>query len=552
MRLPKNIKDNLYFLLAETSSQVANLTVLLETSSLTVGQRILDRHGYSYNLKMRIHDACTDLLRSGKKNELDIFSLRAAEKIASDLESLTDICHDCVRLTNKLSRKNSLKNSAVIRLLDQVQEGLSIIETSIEEDNTKLALKIGNIERDLDRSYNTLFEEKLKRLKKLKRPENAVTALIIAQRIEEMGNVLQDIAESIMSARLGQPMHLDRFRSLKTALSDLGLIDAEVEPIAETKSGSGISGISPGKSQTNLNGKKSKAGKESYAAILKDGNKDKLKEERESVENWHEIFPGLAPQILSYSKKGKNASLLIEHLPGQTFEQILLQCDRDTLSTTLKFLTKTLKAVWTETRQKKVISANHIQQLTKRFDSVTEIHPEFDTGEMKICGETVSSVKKLLGRAEKLEQSYPPPFSVYIHGDFNLDNIIFDVDSKKIRFIDLHRSCYLDYAQDVAVFMVSNYRLQVLDKPTRKKIQMVAINMYEFASGFAKKHDDDHFDIRLGLGLARSFISSTRFILDKTLANKMFLRGIYLLESLINADEKALKKYQLPVEDLFA
>ena len=65
--------------------------------------------------------------------------------------------------------------------------------------------------------------------------------------------------------------------------------------------------------------------------------------------------------------------------------------------------------------------------------------------------------------------------------------------------------------------------------------------MYDFASGFAKKHADEHFDIRLGLGLARSFISSTRFILDKTLANKMFLRGVYLLESLINADEKDLK-----------
>ena len=414
-----------------------------------------------------------------------------------------------------------------------------MIETSIEEDNTKFAVKIGNIERDLDRSYNKLFEDKLKRLKKLKRPENAVTSIIIAQRIEEMGDLLQDIAETIMSARLGQPMHLDRFRSLKTALSDLGLIDAEVEPIAETKSGSGISGIS--------NGKKGSG----YAAILKDGNKEKLKEERESVESWHEIFPGLAPQILSYSKKGKNASLLIEHLPGQTFEQILLQADRATLSTTLKYLSKTLKAVWSETRQKKIISANHVQQLIKRFESVSEVHPEFDTSEMKICGETIASIKSLMTKAEKMEQSYPPPFSVYIHGDFNLDNIIFDIDTKKIRFIDLHRSCYLDYVQDVAVFMVSNYRLQVLDKRTRKKIQMVAKSMYDFASGFAKKHQDNSFDIRLGLGLARSFITSTRFILDKTLANKMFLRGVYLLESLVNAQENDLKKYQLPVEDLF-
>ena len=539
MRLPKNVKDNLYFLIAETSSQVANLTVLLETSSSSVGQRILDRHGYTYNLKMRIHDACTDLLRSGKKRETDIFSLRAAEKIASDLESLTNICHDCVHLANKLTRKNLLGNPPVVAMLEQVQEGLSVIEASIEEDNTKLAVKIGNIERDLDRSYNSLFEEKLKRLKKLKRPENVVTSLIIAQRIEDMGDALRDIAETIMSARLGQPMHLDRFQSLKTALTDLGLIDAGIEPLAETKSGSGISAISTGKKGSG------------YAAVFKDGNKDKLKEERESVESWHEIFPGLAPQILSYSKKGKNASLLIEHLPGQTFEQILLQADRETLLTTLKFLTRTLKAVWTETRKKKVAKANHVEQLIKRFDAVIEVHPEFDSSAMKICGQAVDSVKTLMARAEKLEQCYPPPFSVYIHGDFNLDNIIFDIDSKKIRFIDLHRSCYLDYVQDVAVFMVSNYRLQVLDKPTRRKIQLVTNSIYDFASAFAKKHNDSSFDIRLGLGLARSFITSTRFILDKTLANKMFLRGVYLLESLTSADDSELKKFRLPVKDLF-
>ena len=37
-------------------------------------------------------------------------------------------------------------------------------------------------------------------------------------------------------------------------------------------------------------------------------------------------------------------------------------------------------------------------------------------------------------------------------------------------------------------------------------------------------------ELRLALGLARSFASSTRFILDQTLAAAMFLRARYLLE----------------------
>ena len=538
MRLPKIIKDNLFFLLAETNSQIANLHVLLETSSITVAQRILDRHGYTYNLKMRIHDSCTEILRNAKKGGTDIFSLRAAEAIASDLERITDICHECVRLMQKLPNRIALKKHHTIDLLDEVMAGMVLVEKAIDEDDTRIALKAGDVERKLDREYNKLFDKQVKNLKKQKHPENTITALFLAQRIEEMGDILRDIAESIMSARLGQPMHLDRFRSLKTALSDMGLIDADVEQIAETRSGSGISGISPGD-------------EEGYVAIFKDGNKEKLKEERESVESWHEIYPGIAPQILSYNKKGKNASLLIEHLPGLTFEQILLHETDDCLDKTVKYLTRTIRAVWNETRKKKAVGARHVQQLRKRLPSVVEVHPGFKSQSMRICGEKISSLNHLIDTAEKLEGRVQPPFSVYIHGDFNVDNIIFDMESDKIRFIDLHRSCYMDYVQDIAVFMVSNYRLQVLDKQTRERITKVALAIYKFASSFASKHGDNSFDVRLALGLARSFITSTRFILDKALAKKMYFRGIYLLERVGELNEKNMQNFRLPIRELF-
>lgn len=539
MRLPKTVKDNLFFLLAETGSQIANLRVLLDTSSASVAQRILDRHGYSYNLKMRIHDSCTEMLRKGKQHDVDIFSLRAAENIASDLESLTDICHDCVRLAFNPARKNSLGKYPVLDLLDDVEKGISVIESSIVGNNTQLAVKVGNIQKSLINSYQKHYEKQIRKLKTLKHPQKVITALFIAQRIREMGNVLEDMAETIISAGLGQPMNLDRFRSLKTAMSDLGLIEADIEQIAETKSGSGISGISTSDQE------------DGYAAILKDGNKAKLKEERESVESWHEIFPGLAPQILNFSKRGKKASLLIEHLPGQTFEQILLQENQQSLEKTLKHLTRTLKAVWNETRRKKPVPANHMLQLRKRLPSVIDIHPGFESVRMNICGEPVPALEQLIQSAETIESVLAPPFSVFIHGDFNADNIIFDMDAGKIHFIDLHRSCYLDYVQDIAVFMVSNYRLQALDKPTRKKIAYVANYIYRFAATYARKNNDRSFDLRLALGLARSFISSTRFILDRTLAKDMFYRGVYLLETIQRSNHQNYQDYQLRVKELF-
>lgn len=544
MRLPKTVRDNLYFLLAETSSQVSNLQVLLDTASNTVAQSISDRHGYTYNLKMRIHDGCSETLRSRKKGVVDIYSLRAAEAIASDLENLTNLCHDCVCLMGKLSRRGTLKKLSSAPMLGELSFGIDMIEKAIAEDDTRLALKLGSIKQKLDRDYNRISANHIKELRQNKRPKDTVTSLFVAQRVAGMGDVLLNISDSIVSAKLGQPMHVDRFRTLKMALSDLGLVDAELELIAETKSGSGISGVS----NTNGNGN---GDKNSYAAILKDGTKAKLKEERESVESWHEIFPGLAPQILSYKKQGKNAAMLIEHLPGQTFEQILLQESDELINTTIKHLVKTLKAVWIETKHKKKIEANHMTQLRERLKSVMDIHPAFENRPVKIASAKIKSVQQLITDAEKIEKTLTSPFSVYIHGDFNLDNIIYDAEGKKIRFIDLHRSCYQDYTQDVSVFMVSNYRLQTLDKKTRKRIKQVVSQFYTFAANFAEQNKDKTFEVRLALGLARSFISSTRFILDKELANAMFLRGIFILECLSGMNKKDLKHFRLPIEELF-
>ena len=540
MQLPKSVKENLFFLLAETASQVSKLQVVTETASASVAQRIMDRQGYSYNLKMRVHDGCLMAMRRGKKGDYDLYSLRAAEIIASGLERISDICQDCVSLMGKMSRKDSLKKQSSSDLLDDIQKGIDLIERAVEADDSRAALRISHIERKLDRTYDKAFRSHVRDISKKKHPEDVITSLFIVHRIEEMGDVLLDISEALVSAKLGQPIQIDRYRFLENALNDLGLQDVEVEQIAETKSGSGISGISS-----------TKGDDEGYVAIFKDGKKDKLEEEKEKVEDWHEIFPGLAPQIFSYKKKGKNASLLIEHLEGFTFEQLLLQDSDDLLMQGLKRLNKTVKAVWDETKRKKVVQANHMAQLQKRLPSVLQIHGDFDFGRANVCGKKVKSLDQLINSAADLEAKYEPPFSVFIHGDFNLDNIIFDPETNKIRFIDLHRSGFMDYVQDVAVFMVSNYRLQVVDKRTRRRITDMAVGFHDGAQAYAKKNKDSSFDLRVAFGLARSFITSTRFILDTGLAESMFLRGVFILERLDELDKKSAKSFALNIEELF-
>jgi len=99
--------------------------------------------------------------------------------------------------------------------------------------------------------------------------------------------------------------------------------------------------------------------------------------------------------------------------------------------------------------------------------------------------------------------------------------------------------------------MVSYYRLQVLDVPVRRKIRKQVMDFYQFARRFAEAEKDDTFEIRLALGLARSFVTSTRFILDQSMATRMFLRADYVLRQVIELDLQQGHNYKLPIKELF-
>jgi hypothetical protein len=542
MKLSKHIRNNLRFLIAEVGSQVSNLQAYLDTPSVSVARRILDRSGYAYNLMLRIHDSCHNQVIKAGESGLETAVLRAIESIATDLEHITGLCRECIQQLDQMQNRRCPGAGACKRMLGSITGGVDRIEPAIRRSDTRLALRIGRIKPRLDKASLKLVKKYTAGLKRKKHTEDLVAGLFLVHGIEQMGDDMLNISEAILSVNLGQPINIERYHSLRASMEQLDTAAADLvaEPIAETRSGSGISGISTA-------GQKDSG----YVAIYKDGKKRKLREERRGLASWKEIFPGLAPRILSYHKRGQSASLLIEHLAGLTFEQILLHEPTRLLRQTRKQLHRTLLKVWRETRTSKPVSAAYMRQLSKRLEEVYTIHPEFRQDDCRICGKAVPSFGALLKQAHHLEAGIRAPFSVYIHGDFNVDNIIYDPLEKKINFIDLHRSRYMDYVQDVSVFMVSNYRLQIFDAPLRRRIMIVTQDFYRFAAAFASKSGDQTFELRLALGLARSFATSTRFILDKSLARAMFLRARYLLEQVLAADLKDPASFRVPIEEVF-
>ncbi|HEY7772770.1 MAG TPA: phosphotransferase [Marinagarivorans sp.] len=543
-RLPKAIKDNMQFLCAEVDLQLGYLQDYFQNKATpTLARRILDRRGYASNLTRRIQRSSLDYITQKKSDEKAQLILRAVDMLASTLEEITSLCRSCIEHSSYINDFSTLHSKQFSAMIKLARKGVQQILPAVELNNTQLALSLNELEGAVSRHYKRSYKAYIAELKDGQRTEDLTRALFIVQNLQQIGEGLKAISEALISANLGQSVNFERYQALQSMMGDLGesaLDTLKVETIAETRSGSSITGIS-----------NASAGDDKYLAIVKEGIKRKVKEERQGVESWHDIYPGLAPKILSYKKSGQSAAILIEHLPGQTFESILVNEPAELLDEALKKLGVTLRSVWRTTKSGKVVCANYMAQLAKRLPLVYQVHPEFNVGKSMVGDIGVPSFAALLQQAQKLEQQLNAPFSVYIHGDFNVDNIIYDSLENKINFIDLHRSQYMDYVQDVSVFMVSNYRLQILDKSVRRRIMQTALQFYKMAKRFSQSEGDNTFELRLALGLARSFASSTRFILDKSLSRRMFLRARYILELFVKADLNKPQQFKLPLKEIF-
>ncbi|TXS95775.1 phosphotransferase [Parahaliea maris] len=539
--LPRESTENLRFLVVEVESQISNLKAFIDNPTPFLARRIADRGGYTANLALRIQNSCAARLSEGVPVAGEQLALRSLSFIATQLERISECCRDALEQLPPLENIADTNRSALLSQLRRVRRGLRDLETAALRRDTQLALAIGRLDHKLERDYNMLRDQLTGQLRDGGPPEDLVSALFAAHTVRQMGSSLLRISESIISANLGQPINFERFQSLQAAVDDLsGIRSLRVAPVAQTRSGSAIAGLSDARSADS-----------DYLAIYKDGQRGKLKEEKQGVKSWHAIYPGLAPRILSYRKRGESASLLIEHLPGLTFDKLLLNESENTVGNGLRLLGRTLRSVWKETRGERPVNAGFMRQLEQRLPDVYKIHPEFDQGASRLCELEVPAFRELVLRAGRRERKVNAPFSVYIHGDFNVDNIIYDPLERRINFIDLHRSRYMDYVQDVSVFMVSNYRLQILDAPVRQRLMGASLTLYNMAARFAKKQDDETFEWRLALGLARSFASSTRFILDKSMARRMLLRSRYLLELALATEKGAEAGFRLPIKEIF-
>jgi aminoglycoside phosphotransferase len=230
---------------------------------------------------------------------------------------------------------------------------------------------------------------------------------------------------------------------------------------------------------------------------------------------------------------GDREVLVTEYLQGKTFEEILFLDDKDLKKRALLRLLRVLRSLWEATFRPKKPATRYVPQMLERLKEVYAYYPELEPIRklhVSFCGLKIPPLSELLNRASKLEDSVASPFEVWVHGDFNSNNIFYDDATDSVNFIDVHRSGYGDYAQDIATLIVSNIRNPILSAYFKEEVSFINHSLMNFAKDFGQAYGDKNVDRRLLLALSRVLITSSRVVNQLRLAKRLYLLGIFHIE----------------------
>ena len=547
----EGLKENLRFIILETLGQIESTLAYIEAPDPETFQKIVDQDNYVDNLKSTIEDLCYQRMGSASevavsKAERDV--IRAIHIIAINLERIADNCINILRQLEHLSRIPFLYRFKYKHLFQLLIKGVSKIPEVLESRNLNDALDICKIEDETDTYYKQNLDRILKQLENGGHTRNLVTVLFIYRYLERMGDSLLNIGEALIIGIVGEKIRISQIESLASHLEHSGtnnsLSGLTFRSYRGTRSGCRISKV---------NLEDTEEDSDYRNCILKEGSIEKIKAERESLNTWNQLFPGIAPRVFTFHEKESTASMLMEFIDAITLDEIILNSEIGYFKYVFETFLRDCETVWMATKKDAPVRVDYTGQIKRRLPVIRDVHPDFVRFEKSMGDSEIASSDALIGVCERIEREIIVPFSVRIHGDFNVSNIMFSQEDGRIKFIDLHRSGDADYLQDASVFLMSNFRLPVFANNLRERLNWVIENFFDFVKSFAKRENDDTFDFRMTLALSRSMYTSTRFELNYKLAKEMFLRAHYLMDKMTRhiTANKDIRSFKVPDSVLY-
>lgn len=534
------IKENFRFLVFEVEGQIKLTARLLEACEPELLDKIAVKDDYIDNLKSVLENKCfSRLTEENIVAREDLNAVRAIHIMTVNLERIGDFCVNIARQTRYLSSVNFIHRMEHRDMVETIETTLSRVIPVFQNRDLAGALRICRSEYHLDRMFKERFDEILSSLRKGKDIEDLLTTLFIFRYLERIGDAMLNIGEALLFAIKGEKLKIEQYETLRETLSNsqltATLTDVEVSAILGSRSGCRISRIQP---------------KQGNQGIFKEGNKIKIQREHENMRQWEAIQPGLVPGIFGYHENNGSAAIIVEYLSGLTLEEMVLDSEGAALNACLESLMNTIGDIWRKTLKPGPFETDYMTQLNKRIEGVRRVHPQFYRTQKTLGDVEILSSDRLIQACSEIERSLFAPCHVFIHGDFNINNVFYEPKMAVIRYIDLYRSGYADYVQDASVFLVSNYRLPIFDNAVRERLNRITQSFLAFFKGFSEEIEDKTFDARMALALARSFYTSTRFELNPGFSRAMFMSAHFLMESLVS-HRGTWDTYKIPEEVLF-
>ncbi len=408
--------------------------------------------------------------------------------------------------------------------------GLRLAMNAFERRRMREAFAVCRLEEEIDQLYAADLACLLEHMGEGgEKARDALTWAFAAKNMERMGDMLLNMGEAILSMIFGDKLKLAHLRTLEDLLP--------TSRISTTTVHGGISGALVALVE-----------EDDKRYIFKGGGGAKLAREYENLIRWSREVPGVTPRVIRAPASDPSAGMLLEFIPGPTLEDVVLR-HNEPLDRPLALLMALVERVWKSTLFLEPSPSSFVRQIDDRLGALFDLHPEFKkvrARELRLGSQAFPSLKAMLAEAAEREATLTCPFSVLLHGDFNLNNLLVTTapkcdpptsggenEGRCVRAVDVGRTGYGDPAQDLSVLMVSCVRhpLAMQNVPGRARYFYSAIE--KRGSELAMSLGDPNFKPRLKLGLARSYITSGRVVRDSEQARLLFLRGIRLLEEFL-------------------
>jgi phosphate uptake regulator len=510
-------------------SQLMTAMTAFFQKNVALAVRVRDKDDQIDNLLGAIEETCFERIAGEPAGSPRSRRLRGVFRVALNLEKLGDYAVNIAEQAEHVARLPTrpipfdLAGPARVALA-----ALDEVITSFTDGSAEKAKHACTCEPELDRQYRDALLQAFKRFPEPGQdPAFVITNLFVSKFLERMGDSILNIGETTLFILTGERLKLHQYLHLEQMVGEVAPALGTEAPLDFRQIWGGISGARVGRL----------VGREG-PLIWKEGAEAKIEEEVREMEEWNRLVPGLVPGVKKRFQRDGRESFLGQYLDGVALRDVYLSRPWDDKLLATKRLLETVRDVWLATMTKEPPAVDYVRQIRDRLPDLYALHPELEAlrrRETRVFGIAHMSLSMLLDAVARVEPHLAPPVSVRLHGDFNTNNIVYDPAQDRVHYIDVHRSALGDYVQDVGVLLVSNLRMPIQDARLRADLTRVNGYIREFAAEFARLVGDVHFDTRLKVAQARSFITSSRLVADADFARDIFLQGVRLLEQAARA-----------------